>query len=253
VIGAAIETVWYAYAVVSPADAAVRAALEGSFEVIGSDELAVVAGEVPISEYGEDVLPERLNDREWLEQTARAHDDVVQRLLPLTAVVPLRFGSIHRDRAAVEAFLATRHDALGAALDRVRDRVEIGVKIWLDRDGGANEEPRESVATGREYLERRKHARDRAAVATRRLEERLQDLHRRLLAEAEGGVVNRPQPRELTGRDEEMVLNAAYLVRGDAHAFLGEIDRLQTENPELVVEASGPWAAYNFVDLGERK
>jgi gas vesicle protein GvpL/GvpF len=251
VIGAAIDTALYAYAVVGPVDAEIRAALPAPLELVGSAELAVVAGEVPLAEFGEDVLRERLNDREWLEEKARAHDEVIQRLLPLTTVVPLRFGSIHRDRTAVEAFLETRHDALAAALERVRGRVEVGVKIWLDRDQRPARARQEAAATGRAYLEQRKRERERAAMAATSLEEHLRDVHRRLLARAEDGVVNRPQSSELTGRDAEMVLNAAYLVPGDAHGFFAEVDRLRSERPELVFEATGPWAAYNFVDLGE--
>lgn len=250
-IGAAVETAWYAYAVVGPVGTEVRAALPAPLEPVGSNELAVVTAEVPLAEFGEDVLPERLNDRDWLEDKAREHDDVIRRLLPLTAVVPLRFGSIHRDRASVEAFLETRYEALTEALALVRGRVEVGVKIWIGRDRGSSRATQGVAATGRAYLESRKQDHERAAARATRLEGQLRGVHERLLAQAEDGIVNRPQPPELTGRTEEMVLNAAYLVPGDARDFFVEVDRLQSENPELAFEATGPWAAYNFVDLGE--
>src|SRR5205823_3748942 len=61
----------YAYAVVGPAGPEVRAALGPAFDLVGDDELAVVAGRVSLAEFGEDVLPKNLNDRPWLEAKAR--------------------------------------------------------------------------------------------------------------------------------------------------------------------------------------
>ena len=60
----------YAYAVVGPAGPEVRAALGPAFDLVGDDELAVVAGRVSLAEFGEDVLPKNLNDRPWLEAKA---------------------------------------------------------------------------------------------------------------------------------------------------------------------------------------
>jgi hypothetical protein len=196
----AAATAWYAYAVVGPVDESVREAATG-LEVVGTDEVAVVAVEVPLSEYGEDVLPSRLNDEAWLERTARAHEDVVERLAAATTVLPLRFGSLHRDRAAVESFVAEKHDELAATLDRVRGCVEIGVKVWLATPPAAEAPEHRQAASGRDYLERRRLARARAAEASASLDERLLGLHEGLLAVAEAGVLNRPQPPELSARD----------------------------------------------------
>jgi hypothetical protein len=240
---------WYAYAVVGPVTPEVRATLGAELDVVGADDLGVVVSQVPLSDFDEDVLPGRLNDRAWLEEKARAHEDVVQRLLPLTTVVPLRFGSIHRDRAAVEAFLAAHRDELAEELQQIRGRVELGVKAWAEpTPGAASGEQR--AASGREYLERRKAARDRAAEAAATFDERLRAIHEALLAVAEAGRLNRPQPRELTGEAREMVLNAAYLVPAGDERLAGELERLRREHPDLTLELTGPWAPYNFVDVG---
>jgi Gas vesicle synthesis protein GvpL/GvpF len=240
---------WYAYAVVGPVTPDVRAALGAELDVVGTGELGVVVSQVPLAEFDEDVLPTRLNDRAWLEEKARAHEDVVQRLLPLTTVVPLRFGSIHRDRAAVEAFLEAHRAELADELRRIRGRVEVGVKVWAGPAPGAAsaEQP---AASGREYLERRKAARDRAAEAAATFDERLRAIHESLLGVAEAGRLNRPQPRELTGEEREMVLNAAYLVPAGDARLARELERLRREHPDLSLELTGPWAPYNFVDVG---
>lgn len=246
----AAGTLWYAYAVVGPVGDEVRAALGDELELVGSGEAAVVAGPVAEADFGSEALAERLNDREWLEQAAQAHERVVQRLLPAAAVVPLRFGSIHRDREGVAAFLDARRDDFVATLARVRGRVELGVKVWLDPQ--EEQRPAAAATSGREYLERQRAARERRAGADAELDERLRGIHERLLAAAADGVLNRPQARELTRDPRRMVMNAAYLVAAEDDAFPAEVERLRRAHPSLVLEVTGPWAPYNFAEEPER-
>jgi hypothetical protein len=249
VTATAAGTLWYAYAVVGPVGDEVREAAGGELELIGSGDAAVVAGPVDEAEFGDEALAARLNDREWLEQAVQAHDLVIRRLLEVATVVPLRFGSIHRDREGVAQFLDSRRTELVAALARLRGRVEVGVKVWLEPD---QEAPASSAATGREYLERQRAERERRAGAGAELDDRLRSVHGRLLAAAADGVLNRPQARELSGDPRRMVMNAAYLVPAEHDAFLAEVERLRREHPQLALEVTGPWAPYNFAELPER-
>lgn len=235
----ATRTLWCAYAVVDR----VNGVIDG-LERVGDDDVAVVVGEVPQAEYGEDALAEHLNDRTWLEQAVTEHESVVRRLLGVATVVPLRFGSLHHDLQAVEAFRTAHHDEFRDALARVRGHVELGVKIWATPPAT---ERNAQAATGREYLERRRQAREASAVSRATIDERLRTIHARLLEHASDSVLNRPQPRELSGDRREMAMNAAYLVRAGDDALVGEVARLQGEHPDLAFEVTGPWAPYNFV------
>jgi hypothetical protein len=73
--------------------------------------------------------------------------------------------------------------------------------------------------------------------------------HTRLLAAADEGMLGPLQTPELSGRSEEMLLNAAYLVPARAGRFEGAVAELQREYGELGVsfEVTGPWPPYNFV------
>jgi hypothetical protein len=125
-------------------------------------------------------------------------------------------------------------------LERVRGCVEVGVKAWYDPARVAQP----AAAGGRAYLERRRSeltsARDAAGLAAA--------AHERLAELAVGAVVNRPQPRELTGRDEQMLLNAAYLVPESDDRLRAEVERLSEEHAGagLSFELTGPWPPYNF-------
>jgi hypothetical protein len=228
---------WYVFGIV-PSDAAPPVGTS----LVEDGPFAAVAAEVSLAEFGEDVLPERLNDRAWLEEKVRVHEAVLQSFVGVVPVVPLRFGAIYHDLDDVRRLLAERAEHFAVVLERVRGRVELGVKAWLDPTRVA----RPAAATGREYLQRRRDelssARDAASLAAA--------AHERLAALAEGAVLNRPQPRELTGRDEQMLLNAAYLVPEPGDELAREVARVgeETAAAGLTFELTGPWPPYNFAE-----
>lgn len=242
---------WYVYGVVD----ATTAAPVDDVRLVEHGALAAVVGQVPLADFAEDVLAERLNDRVWLEAHVRTHEDVLMRLAERATVVPFRFGVIYRELDDVTAMLRQRRDELAAALAHVRGRVELGVKAWADRarvEAALGDAPA-GGSGGRAYLERRRTEEERAQRATALMTEIAQGAHERLLAAAVEGVANRPQPRELTGREETMILNGAYLVE-DGGTTLSELLRtLQDEYAPSGVdfELTGPWPPHNFVEPPE--
>ena len=252
-IAAPGTTAWYVYGVLD----ATATIAPGRLRLVEVGPLAAVVSAVPLSEFGEEPLAERLNDRAWLEAHAREHEDVLQRVGTASTVVPFRFGVIYRDLADVAAMLRDRQPDLTSALDRVRGRIELGVKAWADADADATgvsvDDGRPEAAGGRAYLERRLAERERTRRVGAQLAEIAHAAHERLLGHADEGVANRPQPRELTGREETMILNGAYLVSGDGAALAAEVAALQAEYGACGVafEVTGPWPPHNFVEPGE--
>lgn len=248
-IDAPAGTAWYVFGVAENQPALAR--LDG-VELVRHGELAAIVREVPLDEYDETVLPERLNDRIWLERNARAHEDVLQAAAAETAVVPLRFGTIYRSREQVERMLGERADELAATLARVSGHVELGVKVWVDptvlkRTLVTQAEPA-AGGTGAAYLQKRQRERELSRELQARCTALAEEAHARLSAVAADAVANRPQPRELTGRSELMVLNGAYLVPAGDERLRSEVERLSAEHAELGLEyeLTGPWPPHNF-------
>lgn len=248
-IEAPAGTAWYVYGVAEEHPA--LAGLDG-VELIRQGELTAVARQVPLEEFDEAVLPERLNDREWLERNARAHEDVLQAAATVTAVVPLRFGAIYRSREQVGRMLDERAGEFTAVLERVRGHVELGVKAWVDmarleRTLAADGET-SAGGEGAAYLQRRRREQERSRELGVRCAELAAEAHRRLSAVAVAAVANRPQPRELTGRPEAMVLNGAYLVADGDDQLRREVERLVAEHSSAGIEfeLTGPWPPHNF-------
>jgi len=246
---------FYVYGVVAAGSAVPASPVAVRLVECGS--LAAVVGDVSLEEFGEDALARNLNDREWLEAHARTHDAVLHAFVGVTPVVPLRFGAIYRTEDEVRRMLETRREFFETTLAQLRGRVEMGVKAWIDRAAFQRQLARrgaaEEAASGRGYLERRQSELAAAGEASRRVAELARASHERLLAAAVDGVTNRAQPRELTGRLDEMILNGAYLVPEDDSRLVDEVARLSEEWGRLGVsfEATGPWPPYNFARIEE--
>ena len=248
-IDAPAGTAWYVYGVGEDDEA--LSGLEG-VELIRQGRLAAVVREVSLDEFDEAVLPQRLNDRDWLERNARAHENVLEDAAAVTAIVPLRFGAIYRSREQVRRMLDERGGEFVATLERVRGHVELGVKVWIDlpaleRTLAVAEKPT-ADGEGAAYLQRRRLEQERSREAAVRCAELAEDAHGRLSAVAVDAVVNRPQPRELTGRSESMLLNGAYLVRDGDERLRGVVAQLAAEHTTAGVEyeLTGPWPPHNF-------
>jgi hypothetical protein len=258
---------WYLYGVAAadearaPLGARLPAGAAQQVELVAEGPLVGVASRVSLQEFDESALPERLRDGTWLEEKIRAHEQVLERVLEDASVVPCRFCTVYRSEVELRRFLSERREVLQAALDRVRGKVEVGVKAFIDRDRFAaaqakqNDEIRQletQVSTaegGRAYLEGRRLEQRIAAELEGFRGEAADGLHTRLLAAAEDGLALPLQAPELSGREEEMVFNGAYLVTTDRVAFeeaLASLGRdLRDDGVDL--ELTGPWPAYNFV------
>jgi hypothetical protein len=255
---------WYLYGVVEAGAPGVVDA-EPAVELVTERQLAGVTSRVSLEEFGEAALADRLGDAVWLEENIRRHEQVLERVLAATTVLPCRFCTVYRTEADLRRFLSERQDALSAALAAVAGRVELGVKAFVDPErfaaGGAQENDRIRELTaqaaqsqaaqsqgGRAYLESRRLERLVGEERARFGQEAASELHRRLLGAAERGVLLDLQRPELSGRDEEMVLNSAYLV-SDRAGFERELSALARELSErgLELELTGPWPPYNFV------
>jgi hypothetical protein len=248
---------WYVYGVVD-ADCALPEPGDG-VRLVREGGVAAIVGPVDLGEF--DRLDERLNDLAWLEQKARAHEAVLDRLVGEGAIVPLRFGAIYRHLDEVAAMLGERSDEFAADLDRVRGRVELGVKGFVEREALeatlASERVAASVGggSGRAYLERRRMQREITEEAAAILAEAARSTHERLLEHSVAGAVSRPHSRELSGRSEEMFLNAAYLVSAADESLRGEVADLGRGYASLALtfEVTGPWPPYSFVGSEQRE
>ena len=212
--------------------------------------LAAFVSSVDPVRFSEEALRRSLEDLQWLETTARAHHAVVDAVARGGPVAPVRFATVYLDDDRVRDLLAERGAAFAAALDRVRGRVEWGVKGFaVPSAAPAEPDAAPGAGPGASYLARRLAERNRAAKGQEEALAAAEAVHRELAAAAAASRRYPAQDPRLTGRREEMVLNAAYLVADD-----GPLRRVVDQHADgpVRLELTGPWAPYSFATLEEQ-
>ncbi|GGU23774.1 GvpL/GvpF family gas vesicle protein [Streptomyces lavendofoliae] len=246
----------YVYAVTRPFEGVLP---EGAHGIGGEPprllrhgDLVAVVGAVPPEDFDEAPLRARLEDLDWLADTARAHDAVIAAISTVTCPLPLRLATVCRDDSGVRRLLEDGHDRFVRALERLDGRVEWGVKVYAEPQAAEEAEPEApaSGTTGRDYLRRRLHARRSRDGDWQRADALCRRLHAELSRYAEAGTVHRPQDARLSGAPGVNVLNAAYLVDRTRSERFVELVEAASE-PGVRVELTGPWAPYSFAGIAD--
>jgi Gas vesicle synthesis protein GvpL/GvpF len=245
----------YAYAVTRGLDPAALAGDQGlrgaPLEVVSAAGLDAVVGDVPLEEFSEDALKRNLESLSWLEEVARAHDEVVRRVTDLGPSAPLRLATIFHDDDAVRRRLGEWHDAIVDVLDRVDGRAEWSVKVIAPPAEAAPEDAAEP-ATGAEFLRRRKARSDEREQWTTQVAQVADQVHASLSGVSVATRVLPAQDPQLTGLTGTMALNGAYLVdHGRREQFEREVAAVRARFPDLTVETGGPWPPYSFAVLDQ--
>ncbi|MEV4375537.1 GvpL/GvpF family gas vesicle protein [Streptosporangium sp. NPDC049644] len=253
------ETGTYLYAIAQdlgrPLAAAVVGVAGAPVHTITHEGLVAYVSPVPLDEFGEEPLRRSLEDLDWVGETARAHHRVVEAVSEETPTAPVRLVTVYTGEDQVRDLLRHRHDDFAAVLAHVTGRREWGVKAYAAPAAADSPAEGESVAEsgkpGTAYLQRRRASLRNREDVWRRAAEQAEHVHAALAAASVASHRHRPQDPELSGREDPMVLNGAYLVDEDrAEEFVAVVDGLRGQGIDL--ELTGPWAPYSFtvLDLG---
>jgi Gas vesicle synthesis protein GvpL/GvpF len=157
------------------------------------------------------------------------HEAVVEALMHDGAVLPARFGTVLESIDRLRDELVGRQEEFRRALDRVRGRVELGVRaVWPERA-----EVGTPADSGRVYLARKLGEQRAAADAT-------SSVHDPLARLAVASTLRVEQSPCLT-------VIASYLVdRDEVASFRREADRLARTLDGVTLACTGPWPPYSF-------
>ncbi|WP_151478629.1 GvpL/GvpF family gas vesicle protein [Streptomyces albicerus] len=209
--------------------------------VIKEGELAAVVSDAP-----EGLRPKR---RDLL-----AHQNVLAETGAVGPVLPMRFGSLSPDDAAVAGVLAERADHFKERLEALAGKVEYNVKASHDEEAvlhrvmAENPEIRALTEANRQAGGGSYEQRLRlgeivvAAVKNREAEDAVEIQH--VLEPVAAAVSVGP---ESTG----WLANVSFLVdRESAEVFINAVEQVRKSHPYLELRVNGPLPPYSFVEPG---
>jgi hypothetical protein len=196
------------------------------------------------------------------ETLLQAHEHVVATLMQEMPVVPFTFGTILRDEQAAMKLLRDDGLRFKSLLAVFTGKAEWGVKVYADRQQLARYIAQTTPALREQTEQRARLSRGTAYLAGRKMEEDLKNSAAARLAGITATMFhaladlaceakpNKTLPRKLTGKQGDMVLNAAYLVESEQAAHFcrrGQALQAQYAPLGLSIEITGPWPPYNFI------
>lgn len=217
---------------------------EGEVYTLCHGGLAAVVSDTPLQIYD----PTREN--------VLAHEMVNKTVMEDHTVIPMSFGTIFRTEEDITALLESTSDALEDVLDKMENKIELGLKVlWeeervTERIEQENEEVarlRSSVAEdpqGSTYFARVQLARMLEREMEELASELVTDIYETLAPVAVASRSNKPI-------GDQMIMNAAFLVERDEEERFDEtVEELGRKYRDLLsFTYTGPWPPYNFVNV----
>lgn len=220
-----------------------------------------VVSTVPADEFSKENLEKNLSNLEWLKIKAGMHERIVEDVMKVGCVIPFKFATLFNTWDSLKASIDEHGEELREDLRCMKGKEEWGVKIYCDMERLSNllingdveilslDNDISSSSPGRAFLFKKK----RKELIYKTIEKMtgiyIQDSLDSLIKESLQMRINRLLPREVTEREDEMILNAAFLLKkGKVNSFIKAVDMISGRYEEngLIVHCTGPWPPYNF-------
>ncbi len=221
----------------------------GPLLILPYRELGVVASRIRAAEMEESISSVSA-------ENLLRHEAVVEAVCAGGPALPVRFGTVLPDDQAVRRAVAGQYDALRDDLQRIGDKIELGVTALWQRAKGQADTPTSDPAPcghssadpvtqarrpGLAYLRARQTEYRQAQVAR----ERAQALGRELDSALRPYVF---ECRRVVCPSERLALRDLYLLeRERQRAFEMAFAEVRQRHQEVKFLLSGPWPPYSFV------
>lgn len=229
--------------------------------------LYAIVNRVRESEFAEENLKRNLADLQWIKARAMTHEKTIEGIMRNTCVIPFKFATLFNTEDNFKAMFSKHLREFKDLLGKLKDKEEWGVKMYCDleklkeviirADGeilDIDKEINGSTAPGKAYILKKKKEELLNIAVNKKLNEYGQVSFDRLKEKSMEARINKLLSKEVTERDDEMVLNSAFLIHKDkAGDFLKTVEDLGGKYTDrgLFFHCTGPWPPYNFCEAHE--
>jgi hypothetical protein len=183
-----------------------------------------------------------------------AHERVNEAVMHSHTVIPMSFGTVFKTREDIVELLKAAYEAFTDVLQKMRDKLEFGLKVLWDRDQIVHEIEQDdenvrrlkdeiSSQSGSTYFARMQYGRMVDTALEASAERYVSAIFEALRPVSTASRANKPI-------GEKMIMNAAFLVtRDQENAFDAKVKEIGARYDTLTLKYTGPWPPYNFVNI----
>lgn len=239
----------------------------GGINFIVSDDFCAIVKYVSNSEFSEENFRKNLSDIQWVESNAREHINVISRVMEFNTVIPFKFGTIYNSEDGLKKFITDYSGSLAENIHNISGKEEWSVKIYCNRRALSSqidklsEEAAElekqifASSPGKAFLLKRK----KSDLIENEMDQLCKTYGQKYFEElknlSDSISLNKLLPKEFTGREDSMILNATFLISKDKLAdFTSSVSALKKkdENSGFFIETIGPWPPFSFISIKEK-
>lgn len=230
-------------------------------------DIQALVEEVSLEEFWGENLKKNLEDLKWIESKVLRHNQVIGEAAQKWTTIPMKFGTVFESEESLQKTLLEKKDEFESLFKQLEGKEEWGVKVFChidklkkyimctdqsikDIDAAMKDKP-EGVA----YFLKRKKETLLAEANDKKINEYAAFVHEELAKMVDDSCLNKLQPKELTKKEAEMILNGAYLISKEkVDEFKSKVLNLQKDylDQGLELELTGPWPAYSFASLDKK-
>lgn len=225
-----------------------------------------VASKVSKNEFSEENLKKNLSDMKWTESKVRDHIKVINQIMETSTVIPFKFGTIFKTEDSLKKMLEDYSQQIKDNIVKLDGNQEWSVKIYCDfkvlneKISQISEKIKQldqeilSSSHGKAFLLKKKRDELVTDEVDKKIIECGQYCFEKLKDCTVSTVINKLLPREVTEKENEMILNSAYLVSKEkVENFLDIVEDIKNKYNQSGFEfdCTGPWPPYNFTTVKE--
>lgn len=231
-----------------------------------ADDFYIIIKYVSESEFSEENFKKNLSDIQWVETNAREHIRVISLIMEHSTVIPFRFGTIYHSETSLKKFITDYSDSLIENFHHIDGKEEWAVKVYCDRkvleeqidelseEAASLEKQIMESSPGKAFLLKRKKIDLTENEIDRLCKVYGQKYFDEFESLSESTCLNNLLPKEFTGRQDSMILNATFLISKDkVTEFTGDIGMLRKRDGStgFIIESTGPWPPFSFINMKE--
>ncbi|WP_147804080.1 GvpL/GvpF family gas vesicle protein [Alkalicoccus halolimnae] len=206
-------------------------------------DMAAVVAKTPVQIYE----PNRKN--------ARAHQNAVSDVMKDHTIIPVSFGNVVEGKKDVEVFMEHLYPNFEKIFPKIENKIEVGLKLvgkkeWMQKQAHNNPKLKQ-MKTNIETKSKAAGYYDRMALgeASKKFIGSIHEEFEKEIFHPLTKIADSAKSNEVI--NERMLLNAAFLIDKDKEEiFDKKVNELYAKwNDKIDFSYTGPWPAYNFIDL----